>query len=221
MFNKLNFSLSDNAKFGLLFFLSIILCCGIFIQLILPISNDRVKLNNRLVLANHNLAALQTFAGQNQDYDSLVKIQNLKIAAAKKKIPDTVAVPELIGEYNKIAEQTQVSLVSVKPDKQIKSKTYTSMPITVTVEGDYFRLITFLQQVDNGDRFVTLDGAKFSSSKNGNNITVEARIVVYCLQSAAGAPTGKEANKSSAATGAIDAKNRLKQRDDQTRKSLQ
>ena len=221
MLNKMHLSLSNNMKFGLLFFFSFILCCVIYVKLILPISNDRVTMANKLTMANTRLAALQTFAGQNQDYDSLLKIQNMKVAAAKKKIPDIVAVPELVGEYNKIAEQAKVNLISVKPDKGIKEKNYFKLPITVTIEGDYFRLITFLQQVDNGDRFVTLESTKFSSSKAGNNLTMDARFVVYCLQNIIGAPTSKTTSKSGAATGAVDAKKSIQQRDAQTRKAMQ
>ena len=218
--NKLHFSPSNNMKFGVLFFVAFILCCGIYVKLILPLSNDRTTMTNKLALANTRLAALQTFAGQNQDYDSLLKIQNMKVAAAKKKIPDVVAVPELVGEYNKIAEQANVNLISVKPDKASKEKTYFKMPITVTLEGDYFRLITFLQQVDTGDRFVTLDSTKFSSTKSGNNLTMDARFIVYCLHDIVGASNGKTAGKSGAATGAVDAKKSIQQRDTQTRKAL-
>ncbi len=221
MLSKLHFSLSNNVKYGILFFLAVLVCIGIFLKVIWPISIDRTEVNNKLVLANTRLATLQTFAGQNQDYASLVKIQKVKVAAAMKKIPDTVSVPELVGEYNKIADQAQVNLLSVKPGRGTKKSNYISMPITVTVEGDYFRLITFLQQVDNGDRFVTLDSTKFSSAQAGKAVTMDATFVVFCLKDVIGAQVTNSKGKSPAATGAIDAKKDIQKRDAQTRKAMQ
>ena len=217
MLSKLHFTLSTNVKYGILFVGSLIFCVGIYIYAIAPIVRDRIEMTNKLAVANMQLAALQTFAGQNQDYAALQKIQNMKIAAAQKKIPDTVSVPELIGEYNKLSEQTQVSLLSVKPDKVTKGKTYISMPITVTVEGDYFRLITFLQQVDNGDRFVNLSSAKFAGSKLGTDVKMEARLIVYCLKNVVGAPAGQG---KATHTEVKDAKGSIQRRDAQNRQAL-
>ena len=104
MLKNLNPDITDNMKYIIGLFAVILLAIICIIFLIVPLNRDRNALVNKLTEENKRLAVLQTFAGQNQNYDALVKIQNMKVAAAHKKIPDTVSVEELLNEYNKIAE---------------------------------------------------------------------------------------------------------------------
>lgn len=186
---NLNFNLSDNAKYGIGFFLALVfsVCCLIFI--IFPLYRDNQVEKNKLLQANVKLATLQTFATQNQDYAALVKIQEMKMAEARKKLPDGVSVPELIAEYSKIADAAGVQLQGVTPGKTSKLGTAIALPISVDLEGDYFKLITFLQQVENGDRFVLVQGADYNAEKTGENLKMKAKFVVYALKKVDGAPS--------------------------------
>lgn len=185
---NLNVNLSDNAKYGIGFFLALVLSVFCLIFVIFPLYRDNQVEKNKLLQANVKLATLQTFATQNQDYAALVKIQEMKMAEARKKLPDTVSVPELIAEYSKIAEATGVQLQGVTLGRTSKVGTAIALPINVDLEGDYFKLITFLQQVENGDRFVLVQGADYNAEKTGENLKMQAKFVVYALKKVEGAP---------------------------------
>jgi type IV pilus assembly protein PilO len=208
MLKNLNPDITDNMKYVIGLIAVIILSAICLIFLVLPLNRDRKVQDAKLTEENKRLAVLETFAGQNQNYDALVKIQNMKVAAAHKKIPDTVSVEELLNEYNKVAEATGVQLLGIAPSKATKTANAYVLPINVSLQGDYFRLITFLQQVENGDRFVQVQGAEYGSQANGADLKMKANFVVYALKKVEGAPVETpKANDAAAARQSIAQRN--------------
>lgn len=173
--------ISENTKYLLLFLVTLLTVVLLFVEVIFPLQAENTQKERDLQLANARLAQLQTFAGQNQDYEALAKLQNLKLAEAKKKLPDYVTVPELMAEYSKLADVNGVKLESIQPSKISKENNIFVLPLKITVSGDYFKMVEFLQQIETGTRFVTLRGASFNGEKAGN-IKTSADFVVYSLQ---------------------------------------
>lgn len=181
MLNKLARNISDNEKYALYFFGTLILCGLVFFYIIRPLAIERGNLETTTLQANTELAKLQTFAGQNQDYDALVKLQEAKLNDAKKKMPDKVSVPLLINEYNKLAEENDIYLESLTPMEETKAGNAFAIPMEITLRGDYFHMVNFLEQLEKGERFVTLQAASFGSQQEGGSLTMTARFMVYSL----------------------------------------
>ena len=208
MLSNINLKISSTMKYTLGFLLVFVLCCFCFIAVIYPLYTDRQKLKTTLAQNNVRLATLQTFAGQNKDYDALVKLQNMKLAAAKKKLPDEISVPELLTEYSKLAAQTGVQLLDLAPGRVNRTSNALELPINITLEGDYFKLITFLQQMESGERFVVINGAGYDAQKSGENLKMKANFVVYALKKVDGAPLAPSvasAKQGAASTGTNNA----------------
>ena len=194
MLSKLEFTPSENAKYGIYFVIILIGCIMLYFQTIRPLSIERAALDAKISLANTQLAELQTFATQNQDYDALLKIQNLKLAQAKKKLPDKIAVPDLISEYSKLADANSIALDGLAPKNYVKTGSAFALPLEMKLTGDYFHLINFLQQVETADRFVNLQSATFGVQKNGA-LDLTANFVVYALHGEVNAAAANAAPK--------------------------
>ena len=177
--------ISANTRYFILLILTSFFAFLLFVQFIMPLREDTGKVENQLLQANTRLAAIQTFADQNKDYDAFLKIQTLKVEETKKKLPDTVTIPELVAEYSKLAMVNKVTLESLKPPtevKQDKSGAF-AVPLKLTLSGDYFNLVEFLQQVEKGTRFATIQSVDFSSDGKGT-LKMNADFVVYALKNA-------------------------------------
>ena len=85
--------ISLNTRYLILLILTVFFAFLISMQFILPLRDDTAKVETQLLQANTRLAAIQTFAAQNKDYDAFLKIQTLKVEETKKKLPDTVTIP--------------------------------------------------------------------------------------------------------------------------------
>lgn len=175
--------ISLTTRYLILLILTVFFAFLLYMQFISPLRDDTQKVESQLLQANTRLAAIQTFAGQNKDYDSFLKIQTLKVEEAKKKLPDTVTIPELVAEYSKLAMVNKVVLESLKPPtdvKQDKGGAF-AVPLKLTLSGDYFNLVEFLQQVEKGTRFTMIQSVDFSSDGKGA-LKMNADFVVYSLK---------------------------------------
>lgn len=180
--NKIDFNPSENVKYLLYFLATLAICIAVFIMAVFPLGNDKTRINAQMQQANTKLAALQTFAAQNHDYDAFLKIQNAKIADAQKKLPDKIILLELISELQKLSLAYDVQITSIKPNKLDHVKDYYALSVDINMNGDYFHMINFLQQLENNTRFTVLQGAKLGSRNDANprlNMTVSC--VVYSL----------------------------------------
>lgn len=180
---------SAPVRYLILFMLALFFMALVAIQFIMPLNEDTKKKEEQLLQANTRYAALQTFATQNQDYEGLLKIQNLKVSEAKKRLPDAVTIPELVAEYSKLALVNGIVLESLKPPTEVKPDKggAFAVPLKMTLSGDYFKLVEFLQQVELGTRFTTLQGVNFSADGKGA-LKMDADFVVYALKNPKPAP---------------------------------
>ena len=176
--------ISPNTRYLILLILGVFFSFLLFMQFISPLRDDTQKVETQLLQANTRLAAIQTFAGQNKDYESFLKIQTLKVEEVKKKLPDTVTIPELVAEYSKLAMVNGIVLESLKPPTEVKQQDKGgafALPLKLTLSGDYFHLVEFLQQVENGTRFTSIQSVDFSSDGKGA-LKMNADFVVYSLK---------------------------------------
>lgn len=174
---------SAPVRYLILFILASFFMALVAIQFIMPLNEDTKKKEEQLLQANTRYAALQTFATRNQDYEALLKIQNLKVSEAKKRLPDVLTIPELVAEYSKLALVNGIILESLKPPTEVKPDKggAFAVPLKMTLSGDYFKLVEFLQQVELGTRFTTLQGVNFSADGKGT-LKMDADFVVYALK---------------------------------------
>ena len=195
--------ISLNTRYMILLILTVFFAFLISMQFILPLRDDTAKVETQLLQANTRLAAIQTFAGQNKDYDAFLKIQTLKVEETKKKLPDTVTIPELVAEYSKLAMVNKVVLESLKPPTEIKQDKggAFAVPLKLSLSGDYFNLVEFLQQVEKGTRFTTIQSVDFSADGKGS-LKMNADFVVYALKN----PKQPAANAKAPAAQATPAK---------------
>ena len=176
--------ISANTRYFILLILTSFFAFLLFVQFIMPLREDTAKVENQLLQANTRLAAIQTFADQNKDYDAFLKIQTLKVEETKKKLPDTVSIPELVAEYSKLAMVNNVVLDSLKPPAEIKQdKGAFAVPLKISLSGDYFNLVEFLQQIEKGTRFASIQSVDFASDGKGS-LRMNADFVVYALKNA-------------------------------------
>ncbi len=175
--------ISINTKYLLMMIFAVFFAFLISMQFIMPLRDDTNKTETQLLQANSRLAAIQTFAAQNSNYDAFLKLQTLKLEETKKKIPDMVTVPELLAEYSQLAQVNKITLESLKPPASIKQSNggAFAFPLKLTLSGDYFNLVEFLQQVEKGARFTTLQSVDFSSDGKGT-LKMNADFVVYSLK---------------------------------------
>lgn len=141
--------------------------------------------------AQQRLASYQTFAEQNKDYNAFAAKQEGYLAEAKKLLPDIVTVPELVQEYSNLSKECGIQFKSVKPPsgnlKQVNGAY--EVPLNISISGNYYKMVEFLQKVENGTRFAKLNKASVNTVKENDasgNLDMTAEFTVYSLKDALG-----------------------------------
>ena len=144
-----------------------------------------------MIQAQQRLASYQTFAEQNKDYNAFAAKQEGYLAEAKKLLPDIVTVPELVQEYSNLSKECGIQFKSVKPPsgnlKQVNGAY--EVPLNISISGNYYKMVEFLQKVENGARFAKLNKASVNTIKENDvsgNLDMTAEFTVYSLKDALG-----------------------------------
>ena len=185
-------NMSENSKYSLLLLVAVLLLVFVVLYIVQPLRADIQKNDQELTQAQQRLASYQTFADQNKDYNAFAAKQEEYILEAKKALPDTVTVSELVQEYSNLTQEAGIQFKSVKPPSgklQQKNGAY-EVPINIAISGNYYKIVDFLQKVENGTRFAKLDKTSVSAVTSNNdtsgNLDMTAEFTVYSLKNALG-----------------------------------
>ena len=182
---------SENSKYSLLLLGSVLLLVFVVLYIMQPLREDIQKNEQELTQAQQRLASYQTFAEQNKDYNAFAAKQEGYLAEAKKLLPDIVTVPELVQEYSNLSKECGIQFKSVKPPsgnlKQVNGAY--EVPLNISISGNYYKMVEFLQKVENGTRFAKLNKASVNTVKENDasgNLDMTAEFTVYSLKDALG-----------------------------------
>lgn len=206
--------MSENGKYALFLLGAILLLVFVILQIVLPLRADIQKNEQTLTLSQQRLASYQSFAGQNKDYAAFAAKQEEYMAEAREALPDTVTIPELVKEYSDLTKAEGISFKSVEPPaantlKQVNGAY--EVPLNISISGNYYKIVDFLQKVENGIRFAKLNEVSITTANNDKNkntgdLDMTAKFAVYSMKNVLG-------NKANSKSGEKTGLERVKERD--------
>jgi len=119
----------------------LLLSAGAWFTLIAPKQSRAHSLDTTIKTAQSQLAQLTHNAATVQKHavsESLL---------LERALPTTAAMPQIILQLSRIAAEENISLDSITPQTPVLYSGYQAVPITVTLDGDFFNLEGFLQQL--------------------------------------------------------------------------
>lgn len=184
-------NMSENSKYSLLLLAAVLLFVIVGFYIVQPLREDIQKNEQELTQAQQRLAGYQTFAEQNKDYNTFAAKQEEYLLEAKKMLPDTVSIPELVQEYSDLSKASGIEFKSVKPPvtelKQVGGAY--EIPLNISISGNYFKMVEFLQKVENGARFARLNQTSIDAANENDssgNLNMSANFTVYSLKNVLG-----------------------------------
>jgi Tfp pilus assembly protein PilO len=178
-------SMTQNSKYALFFLGTFLIFVLTLILVVQPLHADNTKNSDALMLKRQKLAAYQTFAQQHADYPSFETSQRLKVQKEQLRLPDQMSVSDTLRDYSHKAEQSGIQLVSVKTPATGNIKQQDGafpFPLTIKVTGNYFKIVDFLQRVENGDRYAKLQQVVISGNETNGDLTVDSQLTVYSMK---------------------------------------
>jgi Tfp pilus assembly protein PilO len=96
------------------------------------------------------------------------------------KLPKQQELPQFIREITQVSQHASLRKVEVKPGVGHKSELYSEMPITLTFQGDFLNVFSFLRQTEQMQRLTRVQNLTVKSlgGKPGE-VEVQVSMNIY------------------------------------------
>jgi Tfp pilus assembly protein PilO len=162
---------------------SLVLIGAWFFLLWKPAGNDLDKANQEKAAAEQRASELETRLAHLKDLEANAAVLERDRALLAEAIPSTDLLDQFILQVNERAARAGVSFVSVSPQQPSAGTAApgtaavggpTNIGLQIQVTGDYFQLLSFLEELRDGPRLVTVE--TFSLSKGGEGGQMSASV---------------------------------------------
>ncbi len=96
---------------------------------------------------------------------------------ADENLPETMQQGEFLATLQRTASDNGIHIREIKPGKLEEREGYASLPITLTVQADYFSLLDFLRNLEKLNRFVSM--SDFSVTQEKGNLRCTMKFSIY------------------------------------------
>ena len=128
------------------------------------------------------------------DYEDILKKRlgdvEGKIDVYQKRLPSERDLPVLLGELSAMAKDSYVTIIGIKPlevrktaEPSKKSEIYYQIPIMITAKSGYHELGTFINKMENADRFMEVSNIQIAQDRNNfKRHDMELIVSAYVLR---------------------------------------
>ncbi len=157
-----------------------------FVLLINPKISELIKTGTEIRTVNDKIALVDRRFKMLEHRTERLKELRAEIESYAKGLPGEKEVPEFLEELSAIAKTADVSILSITPApirsiKEGKSVSYYSeMPISITAKSGYHQLGSFVNDLEEGKRFITIDTLRIKGdSRDPRKHNVRIKMITY------------------------------------------
>lgn len=169
--------------------LLIIISCLFYLLLYLPQLDKIAVQQERLVEKEESIRRAESFHEAHADTEEYERTMLANMQAADARLPDAMQQGDFLSMLQAAALKQGILLRGVVPGQEEQKTGYKAKPVQLTIEGNYFQLLDFLQELESEARFVRLDSMVIDkAARDGRGLLCHLQISIY----AAGQADGQE-----------------------------
>ncbi len=160
-----------------------ILMVAVFLMMLLLISKEFYDLHNAKEVIKQEEVALEQLKSQ---YEYLTKLKEKApeyeelLKVYQQKIPDTLPQNELINYVQQIASLSNIQLIQIAYEGRIPAGQYIEIPMTMTLEGSYYSILSFLNNARDGKHLIRIDDLNIGTGQvSTENIRVDIAVKAF------------------------------------------
>ncbi len=164
--------------------LILILICGlplfIYFKFIFSLQQHKViQLENDLKSLQIKLSKYKELAKREQYLEKIIKNRKKFLQRVKVILPSEKEIPELLKMIVEKAKSSGLEIISFTPQKEKTKNYYQIIPFTIKIKGDFEDLLDFLNEVECGERLVTLKSINIGIRENNK---LETMVTFYTFK---------------------------------------
>lgn len=153
----------------------------------LPKVTSDINVIGKTISMRHDLKDAIFLIAQRDSLKKKVAEYNEKIELYEKKLPAQQEIPNLLENLSKMARNANITIIGITPvtlklQKEKKVTVYQETPILITAKSGYHELGHFLNNLENGDRFMkVVDMGIKANAMSSKKHDVELMVYTYVL----------------------------------------
>ena len=150
-----------------------------------PFINGQLELARAQNLqAQQKISELEHFRKDLLADDGFIDDLRIRYKRLLNAVPEELEQGELIFELQRLANQSEVELVELAPISEDMPNADTvprRLSLRIILRADYFRLLDFLQGLQDVERYIAVDSMTISAENGEKNLKVELRLTAFSL----------------------------------------
>ncbi|GAK52826.1 type IV pilus biogenesis protein PilO [Candidatus Moduliflexus flocculans] len=199
--NPLDQFIEFPAKYKYLIVLGIMILCGaaFYYFVYTKKAEEIAALEDQLQKLQVELQKAEAFAARYDEFKEELRLVDLKLKEALKKLPEGKEIPNLLDQINESVIDAGLTISLFKPSGETPQEFYSEVPVEINVVGGYHNLATFADVISKMERIVTLRDIKIAPDPTKNALNIACTAVTF-RQAPQEAPPAAETTPAAPAT---------------------
>jgi type IV pilus assembly protein PilO len=157
------------AQIGIVALVIVLLAAGAYVFALKPLqaANETAALTLRSKQAE--IAQLTPYKAKLADLMAQTNDLKAKMEAQRKIVPEEKEVPSLIKQVESVSVAAGIEVRRYTPKPTAKKEYYIEVPFEVDVDGPYYSVVNFFEQLQKMPRIVNVSQLKIGSLKGGHS----------------------------------------------------
>ena len=169
------------AKYKYLIVLGIALVsAGLFYWLVVIDKREQIaRLESDLQTLQVELQKAEAFAARYDEFKEELRVVDLKLKEALKKLPEGREIPNLLDQINESVLDAGLTISLFRPAGQNPKEFYSEIPVEIQVSGGYHNFATFADVISKMERIVTLRNVRMSPQTEDDVLNISCQAVTF------------------------------------------
>ena len=176
---KLNYlqEVSEEKKSLFCFSTALILLVSLIYFGVVPLFEEAVLAKRECSKINEQVKIYEAFS-KTENYLRMEKEQNERLQALEKRLPQKLQQDVVMAELHKVAEGSGVKLKALRQNGKGSSKKQ-NIVLYLEAEGNYEKLVKFLQAVETEGSFKNLQEFTAKGDEKNGNLEISGVVSAY------------------------------------------
>ncbi|MFN7132994.1 MAG: type 4a pilus biogenesis protein PilO [Myxococcales bacterium] len=121
---------------------------------------------------NKDLVDKKVIADNLNEYRHDKEVLERRLAEALTELPASKDIDELLRQLNDVGKKSGLEIVSIEPGSETPAGFYASIPIKMSVSGNFHEIAVFFESISKLRRIVNVSGLTFNTPTRKNEKVV-------------------------------------------------
>ncbi len=165
------------ARAGIIAGIVLVLTAGTYFGLIQDIEDRLAGIKNEQAARERTLAEKQAIADNLSERRKEMDALDQRFQEALTQLPEKKDIEELLSQLNDVGKKSGLDIGKVVPGAEASQGFYASIPISMTVQGNFHEIAMFLQEVAGLRRIVNVSNIQLDGpTMRGNSVSLKSEF---------------------------------------------